>query len=336
MLERTHYYKLWCERIRVRPTTLERYKRELSIFDRFLTDIKGIQEGDFDIDNFYIDALGRTYPMDREIIEEFVEYLEDEYADRPSVPQNCFSAVKSFFSTLKKNGIIQVDPTLNATGPKFYHSQRRISLTHEELQKLVEAAERKDPFTKRFVALVLVMAHAGLRNREVRFLTRDRVDFFHNLLIIDKGQKRAPGTVQMSPLLHATLKIYLDHDWWKRLASKSGAQYVFMAERGEMIKLEQLIAIVKKLANEAGIAKSVTPHVLRYTAATEMYRSGVHPAIIRRHLRHKNENTTLRYIHPTSKEDREALENFSMKGVLEGVCAAFKRDIKGRASLKRS
>jgi integron integrase len=57
---------------------------------------------------------------------------------------------------------------------------------------------------------------------------------------------------------------------------------------------------VKRAGIAAGIAKSVTPHVLRRTFATEMFRAGCDPSTLMNLLGHNDIRTTMRYIRPVT------------------------------------
>jgi integrase/recombinase XerD len=317
MLENTEYYRLWRQRVRVRESTLCRYAQYLKKFDRFLQS-KGITDPrDFDIDHFYVDpASGKTYPMDRAFVEEFVAWLATEYSGTPTAQYNCFAALKSFFGTLKANGLIAHNPVLGAIGPKYSVSRRHISLTHDELQRLVNAAYRRDPFSMKYVALVLLMAHGGLRNQEVRLLTIEKINQTLNAIRVEEGQKRAPGTVQMSPLLKEALTRYINHPAGPKAKE---TKFLFASKKGRPMSAKTLRRILRELADDAGIQKRVTPHVLRHTCATEMYRAKVPLPLIRRHLRQKRQNTTLIYVDPTTVEDRQALEQWSMTHKLQEI-----------------
>lgn len=321
MLEQTTMFEKWKLLARVKQETVKQYEMQLRKFDRYLVEEMDVDVGEnFSIDEFYVDEeTGRSYPMDRHMIQDFLDWLDDEYGEKPTVPQQCFAAVKNFFKTLFENGLIRIDPTNGVSGPAYSKCRHGVSLTHDVLQSLLNTAYRKDPFTMFYVSLVLVMAHGGLRNREVRYLRRDKVDFDQDLLWIERGQKTKPWTVSMSPMLKENLSRYLNHPEWERRSANGGTDHIFSKENGQPLKPDDLISLVAELAAEAGISKRVTPHVLRHTCATEMYRNNVHVNVIREHLRHAESSTTLIYIDTTIDEDRAILENSVMTKLVSGV-----------------
>lgn len=315
MIEDTEYYQIWLERARLEETTKVKYRSPLGKFDEFLVTVHSVTATEFNIDSFWTDAdKNYSYPMDKSFIEEYVEWLEDDYEDRsPSMPPQCFRAVKSFFSTLKNNGVIGVDPTVGAIGPAFYRSPKGLSLTHGELERLINAAFTKDPFSRKYVAMVLLLAGAGLRNRELRFLRVNRLDFLRSIALIDEGQKTFAATVSLTTLMKDALRHYLQSPMYVALSNKFDNGLLFMREDGGKLRSAELVDIISDLAVDAGIQKRVTPHTLRRTFATEMYRAGVDPEVMRRAMRHKLlDTTTGSYVNPDTEEDRQALDSFSM------------------------
>lgn len=313
MFENTQEYRWWLERTRISPGTFPSYRYRLFIFFRYLAEELGVDEEKFSIEQFYEDEeTGRTYPMDRHLIRDFLAWLATEYEDRPATPQLCYAALQNFFHTLHMNGLIRLDPTVGVKGPVSHIGRRSVSLTDKEVQRLLDRALHVEPFSRRYLALILVLVHAGLRNKELRYLTADKIDFRQSHIVVDEGQKTFPGTVQMSPLLAKTLQHYLRYEQLHRDGWSDGSQYVFVSTRLKQLQAGTLVQIIAQLALEAGITKHVTPHVLRHTCGTGMARGGVHPSVIRDHLRHKNTNTTLRYTHSTIEEQRMTLDNSVM------------------------
>jgi site-specific recombinase XerD len=63
---------------------------------------------------------------------------------------------------------------------------------------------------------------------------------------------------------------------------------------------------LKRICEKAGIAKTVTPHVLRATVATSLHAKGVPVVHIQRLLNHKDIATTAVYIRRTGEENEAA------------------------------
>lgn len=68
--------------------------------------------------------------------------------------------------------------------------------------------------------------------------------------------------------------------------------------------------IIQKYARAAGLAKKVTPHVLRHTYATDLLEHGADLRSVQELLGHKNVATTQIYTHVTNKRLRDVHEQF--------------------------
>jgi site-specific recombinase XerD len=82
--------------------------------------------------------------------------------------------------------------------------------------------------------------------------------------------------------------------YWR--AFRPTGELLFPGRRpGTVLSPEPVRRALKKAATQAGIAKPVTPHVLRHTFATHLLELGADLRVIQRLLGHKSIRTTTRY-----------------------------------------
>jgi len=84
-----------------------------------------------------------------------------------------------------------------------------------------------------------------------------------------------------------------------RINTKSFA--LFLNATGERLSTQGIANVITHLRQDAGIARHITPHMLRHTVATLLLRNGVDIRIVQEFLGHASIVTTQRYTHITKE-----------------------------------
>ena len=141
------------------------------------------------------------------------------------------------------------------------------------------------------------MLSTGLRSSEATGLRIDQVDLASGRMsIIGKGNYER--ILWVAPALAKELKRYL---------KKADGQLVFSSRTGRALSGQYLRALLPRLAERAGIAKHIHPHMLRHTFATEMYSRTHDILLVQRALGHARIGTTEIYTHVSDWELRDAM-----------------------------
>ena len=230
-------------------------------------------------------------------------------------------AVRVFLKYLTKRGIecISRDQIeLAKTG------ERHLDLiTSAELGRLLEAPSGNDVQSLRDKAILELLFSTGLRVSELCSLPRDLNGESTELSVRGKGGKIR--VVFISEQARAALKKYLH-------ARKDMAEGLFVNLTPEKLKVSEKISknkkekytgkeydnldprsvqrIVKHYAIKAGIAKKVTPHVIRHCFATDLLQNGADLRSVQVLLGHANIGTTQIYTHVTDKHLRDIHKKF--------------------------
>ena len=77
---------------------------------------------------------------------------------------------------------------------------------------------------------------------------------------------------------------------------------LFLSRLGGGLKAKEIASLIHAAAAKAGIAKNVTPHVFRHTAATEMVRNGAELRYVQEYLGHNHLVTTQVYTRVTNPD----------------------------------
>ncbi len=169
---------------------------------------------------------------------------------------------------------------------------------------------------KRDRAILECLYSTGLRVSELVKLSREKLNLDRaEITIIGKGKKERIVFLDENAVVW--LKTYFD-------ARDDEDEAVFIRHRklpGEdevMAKSRRLTPrtiqrVVAKRALEAGITKTVTPHTLRHSFATDLLMNGADIRSVQDMLGHSSITTTQRYTHVTNKKLREVHQKFHRK-----------------------
>ncbi len=92
---------------------------------------------------------------------------------------------------------------------------------------------------------------------------------------------------------------------------------LFLNRRGSTMKPQSIRSKLRRYAeSQAGLARRITPHMLRHTAATLLIESGVDIRFVQRMLGHSSIATTEIYTHVSDEALRKTLERADVLGTL--------------------
>ena len=203
-------------------------------------------------------------------------------------------ALKVFFRFLRREKVIQSDPTHLLEGGKVWQKVPEI-LTPSEVKELLAAAS-----DKRDYAILILIYAAGLRVSEVCGLDiRDVGE--GEVRVVGKGKKE-----RIVPVAKSALKA-IDRYLAKR-GDKNSA--LFITNRGKRIDRIAIWQMIKRIAKKGGITKSISPHTLRHSFATHLLENEADLRVIQELLGHSDIGTTERYMHLSSGRLKSLFDGF--------------------------
>lgn len=168
------------------------------------------------------------------------------------------------------------------------HKKRPIILGVDELTSIFVHIRSLKHF-----AFILNLYGSGLRISEMLALKTSDIDGERMLLHIRNGKG---GKERFAPLTKAGYEA-LRH-YWKMSRPANGSNFVFPDfTRTRTMSHGAFAAALKRIANEAGICKNLTPHMLRHSFSTHMLQSGAGLMTIKEMLGHSSLSSTAVYIH---------------------------------------
>src|SRR6266567_9598325 len=173
--------------------------------------------------------------------------------------------------------------------PKRNHRLPAI-LSQEEVAQLIDAAS-----TLFHRTLLMTLYATGARNAELTRLKVSDIDSKRMVIHIQGGKGRVDRDVMLSPKLLEELR-----EHWRRLPRKS-SEWLFPGNRwhssGQPIDTKTPRNACKQAAQQAGIKKTVYPHILRHCFATHLLEAGTDLRTIQILLGHRDLKETTIYLH---------------------------------------
>jgi integrase/recombinase XerD len=275
--------------------TLEAYRSDLQQFGAFLArrDDPG-GEG--------LDPLAVT-PAD---LAAFVSELAGGVGDRPAVApatlQRKIACLRSFYRHLRREQIIDHDPTSELRPPRSRNRLPNV-LSRDEVNRLLSQPAGDSVGALRDRALLETMYACGLRASEAIGLELSELD-------LDDGTLRAYGKgskerlVPVGTAAVAALRSYLERGRPQLIGLRDEPR-VFLNLRGRPLSRQGLYKIVQGHAASAGLADRMSPHTLRHTFATHLLAGGCDLRSLQEMLGHADIGTTQMYTHLTADRLRD-------------------------------
>lgn len=227
-------------------------------------------------------------------IENFFAYLFDLNIGATSQAR-ILSGLKSFYRYLISEGITEIDPTILISSPTLGRNLPEV-LSYEEIQKMIDSIDLSQPNGHRNKAMIEVLYGCGLRVSELTNLQIS--DIFKDdgfLRIIGKGNKE-----RLVPIGDNSLRILFQYIDGARVHINVKPKFtdtVFLNSRGTSLTRQMVFLIVKDLAEQNGIKKSISPHTFRHSFATHLLEGGANLLAVQMMLGHASVSTTEIYTH---------------------------------------
>lgn len=279
-----HLTRLRAE-VGVSPHTQKAYADDLARFAKFAQE------------EFSISAAER---VGRELVLCF-QAAESERGVGARTQARRLSALRGLFRFAIAEGVVEESPLADLKQPR---QRRRLpsTLSEKDAERLLDAADRtKTPMRDR--ALLEVLYGSGLRVSEALGLTLDRIHLEEGAVrVVGKGDKER--VVPLGGPAKKALTRYIESER-PRLARAGPRHEVFLSPRGNKLSRQAIFALVRRLAEAAGLDSAPSPHGLRHAFATHLVERGADLRAVQSLLGHASISTTEVYTHVSRAHLRE-------------------------------
>ncbi len=215
------------------------------------------------------------------------------------------SSLKSFYRFLKLDGFVEEDITEMVKSPKIAMRLPDV-LSLQEIDDIINSIDLSKAEGQRNRAVIEMLYSCGLRVSELCGLKISDLYLKEQFIrVTGKGDKQR--LVPVSSRAVAELEAYFEDR--SGIEIKRGYEdYVFISERlKKPLSRITVFRIIKELAGNAGIKKSVSPHTFRHSFATHLLEGGANLRVIQAMLGHESISTTEIYTHIDSTRLREEI-----------------------------
>lgn len=251
------------------------------------------------MDEHHIDVVRATF-------DDLQAFVFDTFKDITSAKTQArlLSSIHSFYRFLLYHHYIEQDPSELLEMPRVEKKLPEV-LSLEEIDAMIACIDMSKPEGHRNRAIIEMLYGSGLRVSELTDLRLSNMYRQEGYMrILGKGSKQR--LVPISPVADEQLGYWLQ-DRNALDIKPEAVDIVFLNHYGRQLTRAMIFTIVKRLAQAAGITKTISPHTLRHSFATHLLQNGADLRIIQQLLGHESIVTTEIYTHVDIHNLRDAI-----------------------------
>ena len=260
-------------------------------------------------------------------VERFLDYVDSYYNDNKEKyikNKDCakarkLSAVRSLFAYLYRSDMLPENVTLKVDVPKIREKEivrleddEVVGVFDELIEKNTFSSDRKNAYNNnntkiRDNAIITMLLSTGIRVSELVGLDLNDLDFENkSFTVTRKGEKRS--ILYFSDDLIAVLQEYLAarSEQLEKHKVEDPPSALFLSLQDKRISVRAVEILVKKYAAEVTPLKKITPHKLRSTYGTALYRATQDIYVVAEVLGHKDINTTKKHYAAISEDIKKS------------------------------
>lgn len=307
----------------IEPTTssLTRiaYAYDLRVFFQFLRNTNPSFKNT-PIRDLKVDILDQIKPID---IEEYLEYLsyykkdDMEHINQENGKKRKLISLRSFYNYYFKKEMIQFNPAALVDIPKL-HQKEIIRLEIDEVARMLDQVETGENMTKsqqkyhditkvRDLAIITLLLGTGIRVSECVGLDLNDVDFNNDGIKI-----RRKGGYESIIYFGEEVREAVENYLMERediIPATDSEEALFLSMQKKRISVKAVENLVKKYAGLVTRLKKITPHKLRSTYGTSLYRETGDIYLVADVLGHKDVNTTKKHYAAIEDSRRRSAAN---------------------------
>ncbi|MCI8671800.1 MAG: site-specific tyrosine recombinase XerD [Bacilli bacterium] len=229
------------------------------------------------------------------------EYLRSRKESSAKTRAHYLTTINNFYKYLISENIIKQNPCEGIKMPKL-EKKLPVYLTVEEVDNLLDI-NTSTAYDLRNKAMLEVLYATGVRVSELCDLQMSNLFLDDGIIkVFGKGSKE-----RLVPINETAIKYLREYLRFSRdsLLGTKDSEYVFISSRHTRITRQAFFKFLKKLCEEKGIKKNISPHILRHSFATHLINNGADLRIVQELLGHSDIQTTQIYTHLSNEKLEE-------------------------------
>lgn len=235
-----------------------------------------------------LDTMVSTTPI---AIDDYLAFLMTLRDYKATTLRRILSSLSSFYHYLFTQGVIEFNP-LPAVGRPRVKEKELKYLKHNQVMLLLQSIPDEDARDRLIIRLIYA---TGVRVSELCGITLSDIDFDDcTIRVLGKG-----GKIRI---------VFVDEETLEEIRKFSGGRIdgpLFVGHMGHAISPRTVQYIFNKWA-----PKGITPHKIRHSYASELYRRSKNLRVVQENLGHSSIQTTEIYLHTDVDERRTVYQQF--------------------------
>ncbi len=279
----------------VSPHTLKAYRRDLDELLEYLA-------------SYYGDRAWTWQGIDRLAIRGFLAHLTRKKLSKRTIAR-ALSAVRSFYTYLHRNEIVEANPARGVSSPKL-EKYLPGYLDRAQIDLLFQSAELKAQDGKfvdvRNNAIVELFYSTGMRLSELRGINRGDLDLLSQQVKV-RGKGKKERIIPVGDHAQLALRNYESKrdDLIRNEIPGADRMAFFLSNRGKRMSVRAIQSAVTGFLDRIDEDAGLSTHSLRHTFATHLLDAGADLRAVQELLGHASISTTQIYTHTSVERLKE-------------------------------
>src|SRR5699024_8898618 len=279
--------------------TLVSYRRDLTAYTLFMQDKRNKKVWE---------------KIERKDIVAYLLVLKNEGKSAATIARFT-SSIRSFHQYLIREQVMTHDPTLQIEPPM--QARTLLSVLNMEDVDLLLSYSGKKPLESRNQAMLEIMYATGLRVTEMISMQLNDLHLQMGFVrCVGKGSKER--IIPIGDYAKNAIERYLQEARPVLTKKNPNETVVFVNNHGKSLSRQGFWKILKGIALEVRLTKTITPHTLRHSFATHLLENGADLRAVQEMLGHADISTTQIYTHVTKTRLNDMYKQFHPRAEKKG------------------